>query len=74
MHVMLDVSHVPGRIRLVQSAIPGVKHWGVDGWHRDANGQPTIWHAQKGDVLRCTSYAEFSAGQASGIMWTPQTY
>jgi len=33
-----------------------------------------MWHAQKNDVLRCTSYAEFSFGQPSEIVWTPQTY
>ena len=33
-----------------------------------------MWHAQKGDVLRCTSYAEYSSDQPSEIVWTPQTY
>jgi hypothetical protein len=30
-----------------------------------------MWHAQKNDILRCTSYAEFSFGQRGEIVWTP---
>ena len=74
MNIVLDASHIPGRIRRVQSAIPAIKHWGVEGLYRDANGQPTMWHAQKDDVLRCTSYFEFSGNQPSEIVWTPETY
>src|SRR5437016_5651979 len=74
MNIVLDSSHIPGRIRRVQSVIPGVTHWGVEGWYRDTSGQPTMWHAQKGDVLRCTAYAEFSGNQPSEIVWTPETY
>lgn len=75
MYIINDGSHVPGRIRSVPSTrMPGVRHWGVEGWYRDANGQPTIWHAQKNDVLRCTSYAEFSAGQPSKIEASPESF
>jgi hypothetical protein len=75
MYVRIDDSHVPGRIRRVHSTrFPVVKHWGVEGWLLDENRQPTIWHAQKNDVLRCTSYAEFSFGQPSEIFWTPVDY
>ena len=66
--------HAPGRIRKVRSTIPGVWHWGVEGWDRGADGHPRIWHAQKNGVLRCTSYGEFSNRAASEIVWTPQTY
>jgi len=72
--VVPDASQLAGRIRRVPSTIPGVWHWGVEGWSRDVNGEPTIWHAEKNDVLRCTTYAEFSCGQPSEILWTPQTY
>ena len=75
MNIVLHTDHVPGRIRRVASTrFPGVMHWGVEDWWPDMNGQPRMWHAQKGDVLRCTSYAEFSSGQPSHIVWTPQTY
>jgi hypothetical protein len=74
MLMVADGSHIPGRIRSVPSTrLVGVHHWGVEGWFRDATGQPTMWHAQKNDVLRCTSYAEFSAGQPSKIEATPAT-
>jgi hypothetical protein len=72
--VIPDTSHVPGRIRRVQSPILGIWHWGVEGWERDVNNEPTIWHAQKNDVLRCTIHVGFSGGQPSEILWTPQTY
>jgi hypothetical protein len=75
MDFILDYGHIPGRIRRVPSTrFPGVQHWGVEGWSRDMSAQPTIWHAQKNDVLRCTSYSEFSFGQPSEIIWTPQSY
>jgi hypothetical protein len=74
MNIVFDASHIPGRIRRVNSGILEIRHWGVEGWYRDVNGQPTVWHAQKGDVLRCTSYAEFSGTQQSEIVWTPETY
>ena len=75
MNIVRHAGRVPGRIRRVSSTrFPGVMHWGVEDWWPDMNGEPRIWHAQKGDVLRCTSYAEFSSGQSSEIVWTPQTY
>jgi hypothetical protein len=75
MYVIEDGSHVPGRVRSVPSTrLLGVRHWGVEGWDRDASGQPTIWHAQKNDVLRCTNYAEFSGGQPSKIEASPVNY
>jgi hypothetical protein len=71
----LDSSHVPGRIRRVPIVgWPGLWHWGIEGWRRDVNGQPMMWHSPKGGAVRCTSYAEFSGGQVSEILWTPQTY
>lgn len=70
-----DKTHVPGRIRRVRSTqLPIVWHWGIEGWMRDENDQPTMWHAQKNDVLRCTSYMEFSFGQSCEFVWTPQNY
>lgn len=75
MYVRIDDTHVPGRIRRVRSTrLPLVQHWGVEGWLLDENGQPTMWHAQKNDVLRCTSYVEFSFGQPSEIVWTPENF
>jgi hypothetical protein len=75
MYIINDGSHVPGRIRSVPSTrMPGVRHWGVEGWDRDANGHPTIWHAQKNDVLRCTSYVEFTSGQPSKIEASPESF
>jgi len=75
MPITMDHTHVPGRIRRVRSInFPLVMHWGIEGMDRDSNGQPTMWHAQKNDVLRCTSYIEFSAGQPSEIVWTPEAY
>src|SRR5712691_3776486 len=75
MNIVLHTGRVPGRIRRVASTrFPGVWHWGVEDWWPDVNGQPHMWHTQKGDVLRCTSHAEFSSGQPSHVVWTPQTY
>jgi len=74
MRVYLDASHVPGRIRRVRSMrIRGIWHWGVEGIELDENDQPTIWHAQKNDSLRCTPYEEFSSGHPAEILWTPDT-
>ena len=75
MYVTLENRPVAGRIRKVRSTrFPGVWHWGIEDWMSDVYGQPRMWHAQKNDVLRSTSYAEFSFGQPSEIVWTPQTY
>ncbi|MHB8502096.1 MAG: hypothetical protein ACYDHE_14290 [Candidatus Acidiferrales bacterium] len=74
-NVVLDSSHVPGRIRKVPIVgWPGLWHWGIEGWRRDVNGQPSMWHSPKGGEVRRTTYAEFSCGQPSEILWTPQTY
>ena len=75
MYARIDNSHVPGRIRRVRSnRIPGVWHWGVEGWLLDESGEPTVWHAQKNDILRCTSNIEFSCGQPGEFVWTPRDY
>lgn len=75
MYIMLQGNHVPGRIRSVPSTrIPGVRHWGIEGMFLDSSGEPTMWHAQKNDVLRCTSYAEFSSDQRGRIEASPQTF
>jgi hypothetical protein len=74
-NVKLDSSHVPGRIRRIPIVSwPGLWHWGIEGWHRDMNGQPSMWHSPKGGFVRCTSFAEFSCGQPSEILWIPQSY
>ena len=74
-NVVLDSSHVPGRIRRVRIVgWPGLWHWGIEGWHRDVNGQPRMWHSPKGGEVRSTSYAELSCGEPSEILWTPETY
>ena len=75
MNITVDSSHVPGRIRRVPiPEWPGLWHWGIEGWQRDANGQPAMWHSPKGGAVNCTSYADFARGQVSEILWTPETY
>jgi hypothetical protein len=75
MYFPVDYNESLGTIRRVRiTQFPLVQHWGVEGWYRDENGQPTMRHAQKNDILRCTSYAEFSSGQPSEIVWTPQDF
>ena len=75
MNFTLDVSHVPGRIRRVPIAEwPGLWHWGIEGWQRDANGQPSVWHSPKGEAVKCSAYVDFARGQVSEILWTPETY
>jgi hypothetical protein len=66
--------HVPGRIRRIPiPEWPGLWHWGIEGWNRDINGQPTMWHSPKGGAVCCTSFAEFARGRVSEIRWTPQS-
>jgi len=63
----------PGTVLRVRSLqLPVVMHWGVVGYGRDSQGHPRVWHSQKSDTLRCTSFEEFSAGQACEILWVPQ--
>ena len=47
-------------------------HWGVVGYGIGADGLPRVWHSQKSDVLRCTSYQEFCSGQNCEALWQPQ--
>ena len=75
MYMTVDNGYVPGRVRKVLSSrFPLVSHWGAEGWARDAKGFPTMWHAQKGDVMRCTSWDEFSPEppRDEDIQWTPR--
>ena len=75
MYVRIDDGRVPGRIRRVRSTqVPFVWHWGIEGWFLDPTGHPMMWHAQKNDILRCTNYIEFSYGQPSDFVWTPENY
>jgi hypothetical protein len=46
-------------------------HWGVVGFGKDAKGFPNVWHSQKSDSLRCTSYHEFCFGHPSQIHSVP---
>ena len=63
----------PGTVLKVRSKdFPVVMHWGVVGFGRDANGHPPVWHSQKSDVLRCTEFEDFSAGQTSVVDSVPQ--
>jgi hypothetical protein len=63
----------PGTVLRVRSLqFPVVMHWGVVGYGKDSQGYPRVWHSQKSDVLRCTDFEEFSAGQACEILWVPQ--
>lgn len=63
----------PGTVLKVRSKdFPVVMHWGVVGFGRDSNGYPPVWHSQKSDVLRCTQFEDFSAGQSSFVDSVPQ--
>lgn len=60
----------PGTALTVQSDML-VMHWGVVGYGHDSQGSPLVWHAQKGDVLRPTSFLDFSGGRPCQIPWVP---
>jgi hypothetical protein len=63
----------PGTVLKVRSKdFPAVMHWGVVGFGRDANGHPLVWHSQKSDVLRCTPFEGFSAGQTPLVDSVPE--
>lgn len=63
----------PGTVLKVRStSFPLVMHWGVVGFGRDTKGYPLVWHSQKSDILRCTPFEEFSAGQSCELGWVPQ--
>jgi len=47
-------------------------HWGVVGYGRDSQGDPLVWHSQKSDCLRVTSFSEFSGDKPCQIQWIPQ--
>jgi len=47
-------------------------HWGVVGYGIGSDGLPRVWHSQKSDVLRCTSYQEFCSGQNCEVLSQPQ--
>jgi hypothetical protein len=65
---------LPGTILTVRSTrFPAIKHWGVVDWLLDENGQPSMWHSQKSDVLRRTDHLYFSSGQPCEVLWVPQT-
>ena len=61
-------------LRVRSSRLPLAKHWGVVGQWRDSRGYPTVWHSQKSDALRCTSFEEFSGGQRCEVLWVPAGY
>jgi len=54
-----------------RSTIFPVMHWGMVGYGRDSEGLPFVWHSQKSDMLRCTSYREFCGEQTCDIVWVP---
>ncbi len=69
-----STSFLPGTILTVRSSrFPVIKHFGVVDWQLDDNGQPSMWHSQKSDVLRCTNYLYFSSGQPCEVLWIPQS-
>lgn len=72
MYIIQRPALSPGTVLRVPSArFPAVMHWGVVGYGQDPMGAPYVWHSQKLDVLRCTSFEEFSGGQACEILWVP---
>ena len=62
----------PGTVLRVTSDFLGVMHWGVVGYGYDSQGAPLVWHSQKSDALRATSFLEFSGGNPCEILWVPQ--
>lgn len=62
----------PGTAIIVPSDYPGVMHWGVTSYGFDSDGNPFVWHSQKSDVLRVTSFLEFSGGKSCDIHWVPE--
>jgi hypothetical protein len=58
-------------IRTSSTRFPLIQHWGMVGYGRDYQGLPVVWHSQKSDTLRCTSYTEFCGGQSCEIVWVP---
>lgn len=74
MNTLLDLNHVPGRIRIIPiPEWPGFWHWGIEAWECDEYGEPMMWHSPKGGRVSCTTFAEFARGQASEFVWTPET-
>ncbi len=63
----------PGTALRVQSDYLGVMHWGIVGYGFDSDGNRSVWHSQKSDVLRTTSFLEFSGGKNCEIIWAPQS-
>jgi len=61
----------PGTALRTLSTIFPVMHWGMVGYGRDSEGLPFVWHSQKSDRLRCTSYHEFCGAQPCDITWIP---
>jgi len=61
----------PGTALRTRSTIYPVMHWGMVGYGRDYEGLPYVWHSQKSDRLRCTSYHEFCGAQPCDITWIP---
>lgn len=62
----------PGMALRTRSTMYPVMHWGMVGYQRDYQGFPFVWHSQKSDILRCTSYDEFCGGQSCEIVWVPE--
>jgi hypothetical protein len=62
----------PGTDLRTSSAKYPLMHWGVVGYGKDSRGLPRVWHSQKSDTLRCTSYHEFCASQICEIVRFPQ--
>jgi hypothetical protein len=61
----------PGTAIRTHSTMFPVMHWGMIGYGSDSQGYPLVWHSQKSDTLRCTSYLEFCGGQSCEIVWVP---
>jgi hypothetical protein len=72
MYIVQRLALLPGTVLRVRSTrFPAVMHWGVVGYGRDPMGAPYVWHSQKSDALRCTTFEEFSSGQACETLWVP---
>jgi len=62
----------PGTVLTTRSTMYPVMHWGIVGYGKDSQGFPMVWHSQKSDTLRCTSYHEFCADQTCTFSRVPQ--
>lgn len=62
------------KYKIRSSTLCPVMHRGMVGYGKVAGGFPFVWHSQKSDTLRCTSYPEFCLVQPCEIVWIPANH